>query len=212
MISPFKELAQNGVRRETIPDPSGGARRTLCAAPELRTARLLLRGWRAEDRDPYAAMNADAETMQFYPSILNRAESDARVDRAAQEWARDGYGRWAVEIPGVAPFAGYVGLKDPGFEVSATPCLEIGWRLAREHWGHGYATEAAGAAIEFGFTQAGVDEIVAFAVPGNARSLRVMTKLGMTFSGEFDHPGVAEGHPLRRHLLYRITRGALRVQ
>jgi RimJ/RimL family protein N-acetyltransferase len=189
-----------------IPPFSEGARRTVRGIPELRTQRLLLRGWRAEDRDPYAAMNADAETMQFYPSILSRVESDARVDRAAEEWARDGYGRWAVEIPGVAPFGGYVGLMSPRFEASFTPCLEIGWRLAREHWGRGYATEAARAAIDFGFTQAGVDEIVAFTVPANTRSLRVMAKLGMKFSGEFDHPGVVEGHPLRRHLLYRMTR------
>lgn len=165
---------------------------------------MLLRGWRAEDRAPFAEMSADAEAMRFYPSMLTRAESDARVDAYEREWARDGFGKWAVEIPGVAAFAGSVGLAIPPFEESFTPCVEIGWRLAREHWGCGYATEAARAALEFGFRQMGLEEIVAFTVPANTRSVRVMEKLGMKFSGEFDHPSIAEGHPLRRHVLYTV--------
>jgi RimJ/RimL family protein N-acetyltransferase len=172
--------------------------------PELRTDRLLLRGWRDEDRDPFAAMNADAEAMRFYLSTLTRAESDARIEQYERAWARDGFGKWAVEIPGVAALAGSVGLAIPPFEESFTPCVEIGWRLAREHWGRGYATEAARVALEFGFTQLGLDEIVAFTVPANTRSVRVMEKLGMKFSGEFDHPEISEGHPLRLHVLYRV--------
>ena len=200
------------MRRDPFLVWPGSARRTLCAldaaalTPELRTDRLLLRGWRAEDREPFAAMNADTEVMRHYPSTLTRAESDTRVDQCEFEWARDGFGRWAVEIPGVAAFAGYVGLAVPAFEASFTPCVEVGWRLPREHWGRGYATEAARAAIEFGFTQAGLDEIVSFTVPANTRSVRVMEKLGMKLSGEFDHPAMAEGHPLRRHVLYRLGR------
>ncbi len=118
--------------------------------------------------------------------------------------SKDGFGKWAVEIPGVTSFAGFTGLSVPAFEASFTPCVEVAWRLAREHWGRGYATEAARAAIEFGFKQAGLDEIVAFTVPANTRSVRVMEKLGMKFSGEFDHPAIADGHPLRRHVLYRV--------
>lgn len=174
--------------------------------PQLNTGRLLLRGWRAEDRGPFAAMNADAEVMRYYPSTLTRGESDARLDQAERDWDRDGFGRWAVEIPGVAPLAGYIGLMSPGFEANFTPCIEIGWRLAREHWGRGYATEAARAAIEFGFTQVGLDEIVSFTVPANIRSIRVMEKLGMKSSCEFDHPRIAVGHPLRRHVLYVVRR------
>jgi len=173
---------------------------------EIRTERLLLRGWRAEDRAPFAEIGADAEAMRHYPSILTRAESDACMERYEREWAREGFGKWAVEIPGVAAFAGSVGLATLSFEASFTPCVEIGWRLAREHWGRGYATEAARAAIEDGFTRARLDEIVAFTVPANTRSIRVMERLGMKFAGEFDHPVIAAGHPLRRHVLYRLDR------
>ena len=173
---------------------------------ELCTARLLLRGWRAEDRGPFAAMNADPVVREHFPSLLSRNESDRYADRIEAEFFERRFGLWAVEIPGVAPFAGFTGLSVPGFEASFTPCVEVGWRLAREHWGRGYAIEAARAAIEFGFTQAGLNEIVSFTVPANTRSVRVMQKLGMKFSGEFDHPGIAEGHPLRRHVLYRLVR------
>jgi RimJ/RimL family protein N-acetyltransferase len=172
---------------------------------ELRTPRLLLRGWRAEDRAPFAEMNADPVVREHFPSLLSRTESDRFADRIEAEFFTRGFGLWAVEIPGVAPFAGFTGLSVPSFEASFTPCVEIGWRLAREHWGRGYATEAARAAIEFGFTEIGLDEVVSFTVPANTRSVRVMEKLGMKFSGEFDF-AIAEGHPLRRHVLYRLGR------
>lgn len=174
--------------------------------PDLRTARLLLRGWRDEDREPFAAMNADPAVREYFASLLSRSESDRLTDRIEAEFAERPFGVWAVEIPGVAPFAGFTGLSVPSFEASFTPCVEVAWRLAREFWGRGYATEAARAAVEFGFTQAGLDEIVSFTVPANVRSVRVMEKLGMKFSGEFAHPGIAEGHPLRRHVLYRLRR------
>ena len=117
---------------------------------------------------------------------------------------------WAVEIPGVTPFAGFLGLGRPRFEAAFTPCVEVGWRLAAEHWGRGYATEGARAALAYGFGTLGLDEIVSFTVPGNRRSIRVMEKLGMTRdpADDFDHPVLPEGHRFRRHVLFRIRRGA----
>ena len=147
--------------------------------------------------------------MEHYPSVLSREESDARADQIEGEFARSGFGKWAVEIPGVAPFAGCIGLTIVSFEADFTPCVEVGWKLARRFWGRGYATEGALAAIEFGFERVGLSEIVAFTVPANLRSIRVMKKIGMTFSGEFDHPLVPAGHPLRRHVLCRCSRDGM---
>ena len=175
---------------------------------ELRTERLLLRQWKPEDRDPFAAMCADSNVMRYFPSTLTREECDAHVDRIEETFARRGYGLWAVEIPGVAPFTGFIGLTEPRFETHFTPCVEIGWRLAAEFWNRGFATEGAKAALAFGWDVLQLDEIVAMAVPSNHASLRVMEKLGMTRSldDDFDHPRVTPGHPLRRHVLYRIRR------
>jgi RimJ/RimL family protein N-acetyltransferase len=138
--------------------------------------------------------------------VLTREESDAEVDRIEAAFAKDGFGLWAVEIPGVAEFAGFVGLYRPTFEASFTPCVEIGWRLAAAYWGRGYATEGARPALRFGFDRAGFEEIVSFTAPANRRSIHVMEKIGMRFSEEFEHPKIAPGHPLRRHVLYRIKR------
>jgi len=172
----------------------------------IRTPRLLLRQWRAEDREPFAAMGQDPAVMEHFPALLTLEESDSAADRVEAEIARNRFGFWAVEIPGEASFAGFIGLRSPGFEAHFTPCIEIGWRLARPFWGRGYATEGAKAALEFGFTQLALSEIVAFVVPANARSLAVMRRIGMRFSEEFDHPELPEGHRLRPHLLYRIAR------
>ena len=175
--------------------------------PELRGERVLLRGWRASDLEPFAALNADPHVMEHYPAALTRAESDAFVlERAVPAFAERGFGPWAVEVPGVAPFIGYVGLLAPTFEAPITPCVEIGWRLAFLAWGYGYATEAARLAITYGFTEGGLDEIVSFTVPANRRSVAVMERLGMRADGEFDHPRLPPGHPLRRHVLYRLAR------
>jgi RimJ/RimL family protein N-acetyltransferase len=175
--------------------------------PELRGERVLLRGWREEDLEPFAALNRDPRVMEHYPARLSRAESDAFVlERAVPVFCERGYGPWAVEVPGVAPFIGYVGLKAPTFEASFTPCVEIGWRLAFSAWGHGYATEAARLAIAYGFAEGGLAEIVSFTVPANRRSIAVMERLGMQADGEFEHPRLPLGHPLRTHLLYRLTR------
>ena len=174
---------------------------------DLRGERVLLRSWTEDDLAPFAALNADPRVMEHYPATLTRGESDAFVrERVEPHFAEHGFGLWAVEVPGAAPFVGYVGLSVPGFEAHFTPCVEIGWRLGFEHWGKGYATEAARVAIEFGFSEAGLDEIVSFTVPGNRRSIAVMERLGMTHAGEFDHPRLPTGHRLRRHVLYRLTR------
>lgn len=175
---------------------------------ELRTPRLLLRRWRPEDRVPFAATNADPRVMEHFPATLSRQESDARADRIEAHFDKHGFGLWAVEIPGVAPFAGFIGVSIPGFEAHFTPCIEIGWRLAFEHWNRGYATEGARAALAFGFESLQAKEIVSYTVPGNFRSRRVMERLGMTHSpsDDFDHPSLPEGHPLRRHVLYRLAR------
>jgi RimJ/RimL family protein N-acetyltransferase len=174
---------------------------------EIRTDRLRLRCWLPADREPFAALNADPAVMEHFPAVLSRDESDALAARIEERFDERGFGQWAVEVPGVTSFAGFIGLAEPRFEAHFTPCVEIGWRLARECWGRGYATEGARAALSFGFNELGLAEIVSFTVPANMRSRRVMEKIGMTHTpaDDFDHPLLPEGHPLRRHVLYRIA-------
>lgn len=180
------------------------------APTELRTERLRLRRWRQADRAPFAEMNADPRVMEFMPALLSREESDAFATRIEAHFEQRGFGLWAVEIAGGPPFAGFIGLSVPRFTAPFTPCVEIGWRLAAEHWGRGYATEGARAALAFGFETLGLAEIVSFTVPHNLPSRRVMEKLGLTRNpaDDFDHPLLPAGHPLRRHVLYRIARPA----
>jgi RimJ/RimL family protein N-acetyltransferase len=173
---------------------------------QIRTDRMLLRRWLPADREPFAALNADPLVNEFLTGPLSREQSDAAADRIELTFTERGFGFWAVEIPGSTPFAGFVGISVPRFEAHFTPCVEIGWRLACEQWGHGYATEAAHAALAFGFGAAGLAEIVALTVPANVRSRRVMERIGMKHdpADDFDHPQLPPGHPLRRHVLYRI--------
>jgi RimJ/RimL family protein N-acetyltransferase len=181
---------------------------------QLSTERLLLRPWRPHDLDPFAALNADLRVMEFFPSVLSRHESDALAARIAAHIDTHRWGLWAVEVPGATAFAGYIGLAVPSFAAAFTPCVEIGWRLAHEHWGQGYAIEGARAALSFGFAALKLPEIVSFTVPANLRSRRVMERLGMTHdpADDFDHPGLTVAHPLRRHVLYRIhSERAMRV-
>jgi RimJ/RimL family protein N-acetyltransferase len=175
---------------------------------ELRTARLRLRRWVPADLEPFAALNADVRVMEHFAAPLSREESDRLASRIEAHFEAHGFGVWAVEIPGTTSFAGFVGLSVPGFEAHFTPCVEIGWRLAVAHWGVGYATEGARAVLRFGFDELGLDEVVAFTVPGNRRSRRVMEELGMVHDpgDDFDHPGLPDGHRLRSHVLYRVAR------
>jgi RimJ/RimL family protein N-acetyltransferase len=180
----------------------------------LRTDRLVLRRWRVADRAPFASLNADPEVMRHFPSMLSTEESDALAGAIEGHMARRGFGLWALEIPGVAPFAGYVGLSVPSFVAPFTPCVEIGWRLAAAHWGHGYATEAARVVLAHAWDALALGEIVSFTASGNERSRAVMARLGMRHDAadDFDHPRLAIGHPLRRHVLYRIARPAAPVR
>jgi ribosomal-protein-alanine N-acetyltransferase len=175
---------------------------------ELRTERLLLRAWREADREPFAALNADPVVMEHFPAPLSRAESDRMVDRIEAAFAERGLRLWAVEVADGEPFIGFVGLSAPGFEAAFTPCVEVGWRLSQPAWGHGYATEAARAAIADGFARLDLDEIVSFTSSTNVRSRAVMRRLGMSHdpADDFDHPRVAVGSPLRAHVLYRLRR------
>jgi ribosomal-protein-alanine N-acetyltransferase len=177
------------------------------ALPTLTTARLRLRPWRTADSAPFAALNADPRVMEYLLRELSRAESDALLDGWREHSQRMGFGWWAVEAPGTADFIGAVGLAVPTYTAPFTPCVEIGWRLAHAHWGRGYASEAARAALAFGFGQAGLDEIVALTVPHNHRSRSVMSKIGMVraMDEDFSHPRVPPGHPLERHVLYRLS-------
>ncbi|CAH0222402.1 GNAT family N-acetyltransferase [Roseomonas sp. CECT 9278] len=173
----------------------------------LQTARLLLRPWRPEDLAPLFAINGDAQSMRHFASPMTRAESDAWAERMQTHMEAHGWGFWVVEERGGAPFVGVVGLMNIPWQARFTPAVEIGWRIAPGFRRRGHAEEAARAALDFGFGTLGLAEVVAFTVPGNAASWRLMERLGMRADGEFDHPRLPAGHPLRRHLLYRATPG-----
>ena len=164
---------------------------------ELRTERLILRRWRDFDREPFARMNRDPAVMEHFPALLSREANDAMVDRIEVHFAEHGFGLWAAELQNSDDFIGYIGLAVPRFEAAFTPCVEIGWRLASEHWGRGLATEGARAVIPHAFGELGLDEIVSFTVPANFRSRRVMEKLGMTHDprDDFDHPSLTKVTP-----------------
>jgi RimJ/RimL family protein N-acetyltransferase len=153
-------------------------------------------------------MSADAEVMGYFPARLDRAQAEALVRQITRDLEHCGFGWWAVEVPGRFTFAGFAGLFMPRFHAHFTPCVEIGWRLRREAWGKGYATEAGQACLAFGFDRLGLDEIVSMAVAGNQRSRRVMERLGMNRrpADDFGHPRIAFGHPLRHQVLYRLAR------
>ena len=169
---------------------------------------MRLRAWTPDDLPAFAAMNADARVMEYLPRVLNQAESDAMVTYIREHFNRHGFGLWAVEVIGVAPFIGFTGLSVPNFPAHFMPCVEIGWRLSYEHWGKGYATEAATAVMELGFNKLRFNQIVSFTTKNNLRSRRVMERLRMTHSAadDFEHPSLPAGHWFRPHVLYRLSR------
>jgi RimJ/RimL family protein N-acetyltransferase len=173
---------------------------------ELYTRQLILREWREADRQPFAEMSADAEVMRYLMPHATRADSDAWIDRQRQHQAARGFCFWAVELAASAEFVGSVGLYRVPYQAHFTPAVEVGWRLARRYWGQGYATEAAEAALQYGFEALRLPEIVANTAVANASSQRVMQRLGMSRdpADDFDHPRVPEAHPLRRQVLYRL--------
>lgn len=172
---------------------------------ELVGERVRLRPWRADDRAAFRRMGADGRVMEFMPSLLSADEADALAGRLAAMMDERGWGLWALEVPGVASFGGFVGLKDAPDALPFAPCVEVAWRLDAALWGRGYATEAARLALDYGFATLGLPEIVSFTATVNRRSQAVMQRLGMEPRGEFDHPVLPVGHRLRRHVLYRTT-------
>jgi RimJ/RimL family protein N-acetyltransferase len=177
-----------------------------------RTRRLVLRGWRDSDRDAFAAMNADPEVMRYLPEALSRERSDAMFARLTAHLDREGWGLWALQRVDTGEVAGFTGLAVPGHDLPFQPSVEVGWRLARSAWGHGFATEAAREALGVGFDELGLAEVVSFTTVANTRSRAVMERLGMSRdpADDFGHPALARGHPLRPHVLYRIRADAVR--
>lgn len=172
----------------------------------LKTKRLLLRPWKESDLEPFAQLNADPRVMEYFPAVLSCKESDDLAKRMIAKLETQGWGFWAVSIPEIADFIGFIGLAKLSFDAPFTPAVEIGWRIAFEHWGNGYAAEGARAALAYGFETLHLNEIVSFTAVPNMRSRRVMEKIGMHHDpkDDFDHPKIAEGHPLKKHVLYRL--------
>jgi RimJ/RimL family protein N-acetyltransferase len=171
----------------------------------LQTPRLLLRPWQESDREPFSRINAGPRLMEFFAAPLSRAESDALIDRIQPHMAQHGFSFFAAELRATGELIGMVGLAHVPFEAHFTPCVEIGWRLAPAHWSAGLATEGARECLRYAFQELALPEVVAFTVPANQRSRRVMEKLGMSHNpaDDFEHPRLPEGHPLRKHVLYR---------
>ena len=165
-----------------------------------------MRRWRSSDIEPFAELNADPEVMRYFLAPLSLDQTKSFVASVEAHFEREGFGLWALELLDGGGFIGFAGLSIPRFEADFTPCVEIGWRLARRFWGQGYAPEAAREALRFGFDECKLDEIVSFTSRLNLKSIRVMEKIGMHSNPaeEFDHPMVEAGHPLRRHVLYRL--------
>ena len=180
--------------------------RTFDGVRELRTQRTLLRQWKDSDLDDWVAMNADPAVRRHFPSVHTRDEALAEAGRIRAALAQRGWGAWALEIPGVLPFAGFVGLIVPAWSAHFTPAVEVGWRLPRAAWGQGYASEAAAAAAAFALDVLQLPELVSITIPANEPSRRVMTRIGMVHdeAGDFAHPRVAADHPMSRHVLYRL--------
>jgi len=172
----------------------------------IETDRLLLRRWTALDRELFARINSDPRAMEFMPQCLSREESDALVDRIEDNFRKRGFGLFAAELREDGSFIGFIGLAKPEFSAHFTPCVEIGWRLSVDYWGRGLATEGARGVVRYAFETLGLISLVSFTVPANIRSRGVMERIGMSYdaSEDFDHPNLPAGHPLQRHVLYRL--------
>lgn len=172
----------------------------------IQTRRLILRPWRQEDFKPFASMNSDPKVMEYFPSLLTQKESDQMAARLQANIEEQGWGLWAISVPKVAEFIGFIGLAKANFDAHFTPAVEVGWRLSFNYWGYGYATEGALASLKYGFEILGLQEIVSFTSIQNQRSIAVMTRIGMHHDpkDDFDHPKLPKEHKLSRHILYRI--------
>jgi len=174
---------------------------------EISTERLLLRQWRKEDRVGFAQLNADPAVMQYYPAVISQGESNILAEKIQSLISENGWGFWAVERLSDKSFIGFVGLNEPSYDLPVTPCVEIGWRLAKDYWGKGYATEAANAALALAFNQLALSRVYSFTSVSNLRSRAVMARLQMVNTGQnFEHPIIPPGHPLREHVLYAIDK------
>jgi RimJ/RimL family protein N-acetyltransferase len=172
----------------------------------IQTSRLIMRRWQDSDREPFADLNGDPETMQYFPATLDRAASDTFVDIMESRFDQYGYGLWALEVAGTGDFIGFTGLNPMPAGVPGAGGTEVGWRLAKHAWHHGYATEAARAALDVAFNGAGLPEIWSMTAVLNEPSQAVMRRIGLTQAGHFDHPNVPAGSPLRQHVLYHLAR------
>jgi RimJ/RimL family protein N-acetyltransferase len=178
-----------------------------------RTERLTLRHWQESDLAPFARLNADPRVMEFLPDVLTEAEGNALADRIEEHFREHGFGLCAVDVTTGQSFIGFIGLAVPAFHAQFTPCVEIGWRLAAEYWGQGFATEGAREMVRYAFEVIGLESLVSMTVHANIRSRRVMETLGMAHDprDDFEHPNLPDGHALRRHVLYRLPRSKWRA-
>ncbi len=180
---------------------------TLTPPVTLKTQRLILRPWQTSDLKPFAEMNADSDVMRYYPSVLSTSESDELAEKISARLSENGWGFWALELKDNGEFIGFTGLNKPGYDLPCNPCVEVGWRLSKKHWGKGYATEAAQASLQFAFEELNLDSVVSFASAVNTASWRVMERIGMRNThNNFNHPIIPAGSPLSDHVLYKIKR------
>jgi ribosomal-protein-alanine N-acetyltransferase len=171
----------------------------------ITTNRLKLRHWRDEDTEPFSQLNKDPEVMRFFPCIQNAEETLAQIGRIKKHFRDYNYGLYAIERIDNGQFIGFTGFTHPNFQSFFTPCVEIGWRLSKENWGRGFATEAAKACLYYGFAELGFKEIYSFTAFVNIPSMNVMQKAGLKMAGEFEHPSLPDGHRLKNHVLYKIA-------
>lgn len=172
----------------------------------IETERLILRTWEEDDMNAYYSLNQDPKVVEFLFKMTSINQARAFIETMNRQFNAHGYTIFALEEKQTGKWIGFTGLNAPVWSERFTPCVEIGWRIRSDCWGHGYATEAAKAILDYGFKMCALDEILAWTVPANIRSIRVMEKIGMMrdFNGDFYHPEIPSGHPLSKHILYRI--------